>query len=60
MNEYVVSYTVETWYRVVIKADSMEQAREKFWEFDFDQDSAKQFGAEIQDGIDVWEKDSND
>ena len=55
MTNYVVSWTEETWYRVNIQADSEEQAREKFWEFDFDQEESKQFGEEVQDSIEIWE-----
>jgi hypothetical protein len=53
MAEFVVSYTEENWYRVIIEAETEQEARDKFWEFDFDQESAKLTGEEIQDGIDI-------
>lgn len=53
--QYTVSYTVEKWRRVVIEADNEEQAREKFWAGDFDHEEVEEFGAEIQDGVDVEE-----
>jgi hypothetical protein len=53
--QYTVSYTVEKWRRVVVEADSEEQAREKFWAGDFDHEEVEEFGAEIQEGVDVEE-----
>jgi hypothetical protein len=55
MAEFVVSYTEENWYRVIIEAETEQEARDKFWEFDFDQESAKLTGEEIQEGIYVEE-----
>ena len=53
MNNYVVSWTEETWYRVNIQANSEQEAREKFWNHDFDMDESKDTGTEIQDSVDV-------
>jgi hypothetical protein len=53
--QYTVSYTVEKWRRVVIEAESEEQAREKFWAGEFDFDEVEEFGTEVQDGVDVEE-----
>jgi len=55
MAQFLVSYTEENWYRVVIEAKDEQEAKDKFWEFDFDVESAKLTGLEIQDGIDVEE-----
>jgi hypothetical protein len=53
--QYKVSFTVERWGRVVIDADSEEQAREKFWAQEFDYEKVEQFGMEVQDSVDVEE-----
>lgn len=60
MSNYVVSWTEETWYRVNIQANSEQEAREKFWNGDFDMDESKETGAEIQDGIDITLADGED
>lgn len=55
MAKFVIEWTEESWNRVTIEADSIEQAREKFWEGDFDMDTCKEYGSEIQQNIDVSE-----
>lgn len=55
MTNYSVSWTQEIWYKVNIKANSAEEAKEKFWSGEFDTSDTKETGAEIQDGIDIEE-----
>lgn len=55
MPKYLVKYQEENWYNVVIEAENAVHAKEKFWEFDFDQNSAKLVGEEIQESIEVEE-----
>ena len=55
MTNYSVSWTQEIWYRATIEANSVEEAREKFWSGEFDTSGTKETGAEIQDGIDIEE-----
>lgn len=53
MGKFQIEWTREEWYRVTIEADNEEQAREKFWEGEYENE--KKFGAEIQDGVEVKE-----
>jgi hypothetical protein len=53
MNNYMVSWTEEVWYRVNIQANSIEEAKEMFWSGDFDSSESKETGGEIQDGINI-------
>ncbi len=55
MAKYLVKYQEENWYDVVIEAESEQEARDKFWEFDFDQNSARLVGEEIQENVEVEE-----
>ena len=51
---YVVSWTEEVCYRVNIKANSAEEAKELLCAGEYDSTSCKETGGEIQDGIDAW------
>ena len=55
MTKYLISWTEEVWQRVVIEAESKEQVRELFFSGEFDMDTVKVTGGEIQDGIDIDE-----
>lgn len=55
MTRYLVSWTEEVWQNVVIEAESKEQVEELFYYGDFDMDTVKITGGEIQDGIDIEE-----
>ena len=55
MSKYSISWTQEIWNRATIEANSVEEAREKFWLGEFDISGTKETGAEIQDGIDIEE-----
>jgi len=53
MDKYVVSWTEEIWQKVIIEAESEEEARELFYSGEYDIDSVKVTGGEIQDGVDI-------
>ena len=53
MTKYLISWTEEVWQNVVIEAESKEQVRELFYSGEFDMDTVKVTGGEIQDGIDI-------
>ncbi len=53
MGKYVVEFTDELWKRVVVVADSEDDAREKFWLGEFDVDAVEVFGGELDQDIDV-------
>jgi len=53
MDKYVVSWTEEIWQKVIIEAESKEEARELFYSGEFNIDSVKVTGGEIQDGVDI-------
>jgi hypothetical protein len=53
MDKYVVSWTEEIWQKVIIEAESEEEARELFYYGEFNIDSVKVTGGEIQDGVDI-------
>jgi TolB-like protein len=55
MAHYVVDWTREVWYRSKIEADSLEEAREKFWSGDYDDELDDIFGSEIQDSVEIRE-----
>jgi len=52
--KYEIKYTEETWYRLEIEADSEEQARDKFFSGEWEEEPTI-FGGELQDGISVEE-----
>jgi len=55
MTKYLISWTEEIWQNVVIDADSEQEAMDKFWSVNFDTESVKIFGGEVQEGVDVEE-----
>ena len=55
MAKYLISFTEEDWYNIVIEADSLEAAKEKFWSQDFDYEDIRHTGTEIQEDIDIEE-----
>jgi hypothetical protein len=55
MAKFAVYYTERTGYRVDIEAEDEQEARDKFWEFDFDANSVEHCGEDIEDGVFVEE-----
>ena len=55
MPKYLISFTEENWCSIVIEADSMEQARDKFWAWDYDPEDVRHTDTEIQESIDIEE-----
>ena len=53
MPKYLISWTEEDWYKVVIEADSATEAMGKFQDHDFDPEDVRHTNTEIQDGIDI-------
>lgn len=55
MAMFDVEWTREVWYRSRVEADTLEEARMKFWEGDYDDDLDETFGSEVQDSVEVRE-----
>lgn len=55
MARFKIDFTEEIWNRVFIEADSSDEALEMFWMGEFDYETVKIIGNEIQDGVDVEE-----
>ena len=55
MPKYLISFTEEDWYNIIIEADSMQEARDKFWAWDYDHEDVRHTGTEIQESIDIEE-----
>ena len=53
MPKYLISWTEEDWYSVTIEADSLREAKDKFWAQDFDYEDVRHTGTEIQDSVEV-------
>ena len=53
MSKYLISFTEEDWYNITIEADSYEEAKDKFWNGEFDTEDVKHTGTEIQESIDI-------
>ena len=53
MPRFLISFTEEDWYNITIEADSLEEAKDKFWSHDFDLEDIVHTGTEIQESIDV-------
>ena len=52
MARFSVDWTEELWYRAVIEADTVEEAREIFWSGEFDaSDRGNLYNSEIQDSL---------
>jgi hypothetical protein len=56
MAKFQIDWTEEVWYRAVVDADSLEQAREKFWAGEYN-DDAHSYGMEVQDSVEIEEVD---
>lgn len=56
MAKFIVDYTEERWFSIEIEADTEEEASEKFWMGDCDFEKAENIGGEIQQSIQVTEK----
>jgi hypothetical protein len=55
MAEFKIEWTEEIWNRVFVEADSVEDAREKFWSGEFDHEPVDVTGGEIQESVDIEE-----
>jgi len=55
MARFKIDWTEELWQQVYIEADSEEQARELFWQGEFDNQQIELYGTEIQDSVLVEE-----
>ena len=55
MPVYKVDYTLEEWHSCEIEADIWEEARDKFWRNDYDTETDKLTGLEIQDSVEIEE-----
>ena len=55
MPKFLISFTEEDWYNITIEADSLEEAKDKFWSHDFDLEDIVHTGTEIQESIDIEE-----
>jgi hypothetical protein len=55
MSKYLIGFTEEEWYNITIEADSLEEAKDKFWSHDFDPEDIVHTGTEIQESIDIEE-----
>lgn len=51
MTKFIVGYTEEIWYRLAIEADTLEQAKENFWQGKYDLAEAKEIGSEISSDV---------
>lgn len=55
MARFKIDWTEELWQQVYIEADSEEQARELFWQGEFDNQLIELYGTEVQDSVLVEE-----
>jgi len=55
MARFKVEWTEEIWNRVFIDAENADEALEMFWLGEFDYETVKITGTEVQDGVDVEE-----
>jgi hypothetical protein len=55
MPKYRIDWTEEYWYTMEVEADSLEDAREKFHQSDYDFGDAESLGSELQDSVTVEE-----
>ncbi len=54
MAKYKVNYTIERWYAVEVEANSEEEARQKFYDGEYEDDS-RDIGSELQDSVQIEE-----
>ena len=50
MPKFKVKYVYERWYDLDIEASSLEEAKQKFWSSDFEEEPWE-VGGEVQDGV---------
>jgi len=55
MARFKIDWTEELWQQVYIEAESEEQARELFWQGEFDNQLIELYGTEVQDSVLVEE-----
>ena len=55
MTKYLVSWTEEDYLNILIEADSADEAREKFYNSEFDDQKILHVGTELQDSVEVEE-----
>ena len=55
MTKYLVSWTEEDYLNILIEADSADEAREKFYNYEFDGLKILHVGTELQDSVEVEE-----
>ena len=55
MPKYLVSFTEEDWYSIVIEAESAEEAEEKFYSHEYNDSDLRHIGTELQDSVEVSE-----
>lgn len=55
MPKYLVSWTEEDWYQVIIEADSKREALDKFYDRDYDPEDTQHIGSELQDSVEAEE-----
>jgi hypothetical protein len=53
MPRYLISFTEEDWYNIIIEANSATEAMGMFWAHDFDPEDIVHTGTEIQESIDI-------
>lgn len=53
MKKYLISFTEEDWCNITIEANSLEEAKDKFWSGEFDVEDIRHTGGEIQESIDI-------
>lgn len=51
MSKFIIEYTEETWYRLVVEADTLEQAKNNFWQGDYDLTEAREIGSDISSDV---------
>jgi hypothetical protein len=55
MPKYLISWTEENWYNITIEADSAEEAKDKFYNHEFDYEDSILVGSELQDSVEAEE-----
>jgi hypothetical protein len=55
MSKYLVSWTEEDWYQIVIDADSKKEALDIFYDQRYNHEDIIHTGTELQDSVEVEE-----
>lgn len=55
MTKYLVSWVEEDYLNLIIEADSADEARDKFYNYDFDDQQVRHVGTELQDSVEIEE-----